>query len=101
MNVAPRPKYSDTRNKLAGNFNRARIAFIKIDLDSAITFTKVARIAEDAEIRDRNIANAWKAHDTVQRYMAVADLSREDVAEIENKILRLKAALVELSHSQK
>ena len=92
-------KKTDAHGKLAEKLNRARVDFIKLDLDAALTFTSVAKTTRDAVTRDRNIANARKGYDTVRRYLAKSDLSPEEVEEISDKVTLLEAALADLEEA--
>jgi len=92
-------KATDAHHNLAEKLNRARVDFIKLDLDAAITFTSVARTTRDPETRDRNIANARKGYDTVRRYLAESDLSREEAEEISDKVTLLEAAIADLGEA--
>ena len=48
--------------------NDAGVSFLLMDLELANTFLEIAGTTKDDETRTRNIANAWKAHDTVRRF---------------------------------
>jgi len=57
--------------------------FLLADLDTAVTFMKVAESAVDANTRERNYGNARRAYDTVVRLMqnlALDDTQREELA---------------------
>ena len=76
--------------------NATSVNFLKIDLDTALTFTEIALGAEDADKRERNRHNARIGYDTVLRLMGRVSLTRLDGKILREKLELLKADLVEL-----
>lgn len=89
---------SATQRKTRGlRPNQSGVQFLKIDLDIALTFVKIALSShKDHDKRARNQANARKAHDTVIHWKDRLEISQPDALEIEAKLQKLRAALEEL-----
>ena len=67
--------------------------FLLADLDTALTFMKVAESAIDADTRERNHANARRAYDTVIRLMQNLSLDDTQREELAAKLALLKLRL--------
>jgi hypothetical protein len=79
----------------ASNSNGVR--FLKVDLDVALNFAKIALHSQSNRgRRTRNQANARKAYDTVIQWKNRLEISREDAVEIDAKLRELRAALEQL-----
>jgi hypothetical protein len=73
--------------------NRASADFIKIDVETALTFAKIARDADNATRRTRNQRAARKAYDTILKLLSKVDWTAEDGRVVEKGLDRLKAEL--------
>jgi hypothetical protein len=83
--------------QLRFDLNTNVVAFLKIDLDIALTFAEAALHARrGSEKRFRNQANAFYAYDTVLRLRELLTLTQEDAREIEKRLNRLQFALKQL-----
>ena len=89
---APRPTFDEL---LAGReeANRVNTNFLKVDADTALTFTDIALSTEDPVKKRRNVRSARKAYDTVMRLIEKVDLSDSDGRILGAKLLTLKARL--------
>ncbi len=81
---------------LVDKVNKAKVDVIKIDLDLAITFAKIARESEDKEAITRNQLNARRAYDSVTHYLSTAVLTQVEEENIKTKLEYLKNALADL-----
>jgi hypothetical protein len=75
--AASRPtvdEYVSTRERV----NRASADFLKIDVDTALTFLQIASQTEDGVRRQRNLEAARRAYNTVLRLMERVTLSEQD-----------------------
>ena len=66
------------------------------DLNLADTFLNIARSARHADIRKRNIANAWKAHDAVVRLAPRVGLADSELIAITKKLQDLRVRIGEI-----
>lgn len=82
--------------KSSAELNATSVNFLKIDLNTALTFTGIALEAQDAEKRDRNRHNARIGYDTVLRLLPKVSPTPDDEKIIEEKLELLKAELVKL-----
>jgi hypothetical protein len=83
--------------QLRSDLNTNAVAFLKIDLDIALTFAEAALHARrGSEKKFRNQANAFYAYDTVLRLRELLTLTQEDAREIEKRLNRLQSALKQL-----
>ena len=89
---APKPTFDEL---LAGReeANRANTNFLKVDADTALTFTDIALSTEDPVKKRRNVRSARRAYDTVMRLIEKVDLSDSDGRILGAKLLSLKARL--------
>jgi len=76
--------------------NRTKVDFLKIDVETALTFAGIAMQAEDRVKKARNRQSARKAYDTVVRLMDRVDLSDEDAQLLARKLKRLRSELATL-----
>jgi hypothetical protein len=75
---------------------RASTDFLKIDLETALTFCDIARKTDNQERQQRNRRAARKAYDTVLRFMRKTPVSAADSRKLESTIQRLKSELESL-----
>ena len=83
----------------AETLNRAKVDFIKIDLETAITFAKTARESSHPEKTAGNRQNARKGYDTVIHLLRTATLTQVERENIATKLEWLKAALSDLGET--
>jgi hypothetical protein len=80
--------------------NRTSIDFLKVDLQTALTFSKIALQSDgDAERRRRNCRNAHKAYDTIVRLAGRVSFSDGDARYISRNLERLKSELQKLGET--
>jgi len=84
-----------TRNRL----NRASADFLKVDVQTALTFTGIALQATDPVKRQRNQRSARNAYDTVLRLIGKVQLSESDARVLGSNLERLKSELRELGET--
>jgi hypothetical protein len=70
--------------------------FLLTELDLANTFLEIARTSDRVEMKVRNIANAWKAHDAVVHLASRIGLTDSELLEITERLRAIKARLVEM-----
>lgn len=73
--------------------NRASIEFLKIDLQTALTFLQIARQTQDELRKKRNCLAARKAYETVVRFIRKTELSPEDMRFIKQRLEQLQSEL--------
>ena len=92
-------KASATQGKTVDRraLNSNGVQFLKVDLDVALNFAKIALHSQsNHDKRRRNQANARKAHDTVIQWKNRLEISRQDALEIDAKLREVRAALEKL-----
>ena len=70
--------------------------FLRTELQTGLTLSKIALEAADQDKIDRNRANARKAYDTLMHFMSKATLKAEDADEIRAGLAQLKSELQQL-----
>jgi hypothetical protein len=73
--------------------NRASTEFLKIDLETALTFVKIARQTCDSVRKARNRLAARKAYDTVAKLVAKVRLNDTDHQIVTDGLRELKKEL--------
>lgn len=76
--------------------NATSVSFLKIDLDTALTFAEIALQAKDGDKRERNRHNARVGYDTVLRLLPKVSPTHGDAKVLTEKLRLLKADLVKL-----
>ena len=86
---------------LAGRerLNRVSADFLKVDLETALTFVKIARETRDASRRNRNLRAARKAYDTVHAFVRKIALEAQESQVIHGRMTRLKSELEALGET--
>ncbi len=79
--------------------NAAAIDFIRVDLDTALTFTRIALATTDPQKQQRTTRTARKAYDTILRSLTRVRLRPNDATAIETKLQRLREDLIRLGES--
>ena len=74
----------------------AEVEFLRSELTTGLTLSKIALDADQQDKAERNRVNAKKAYDTVLRFIPRVSLSREETSEIKSKLAQLRAALERL-----
>ena len=67
--------------------------FLRAELDIGRTLVRIARSANRADKRNRNLLNARKAYESVLRFMPGVILTTSQSKEIKNKLEQLKKQL--------
>lgn len=75
---------------------RASVEFLKTDLETALTFVKIARQTRDDVRRKRTCRAARKAYETLTKFVKKVDLSAENGRRISLGLEQLKAELESL-----
>ena len=83
-------------SKIGRALNATAVAVVKTDLDTALTFARIAEDATDARKKRRNRKNARKAYDSIVDYEKRLELTAEERQEIGTKLGRLRSALTRL-----
>jgi hypothetical protein len=81
--------------ELREDLNRNSYELLRIDIDTALTFTRIASGAE-ADKRSRNQENARRAYDSVQRLRKNVAMTAEQEQELDRGLETLRTALQEL-----
>jgi len=76
--------------------NRATTEFLKLDLQTALTFAGIARQTRDQIRKKRNCTAARRAYDTVVRLVDRVELSVEDGRVVRHGLQRLRTELESL-----
>ena len=76
--------------------NRASVEFLKTDLETALTFVKIARQTRDVSRRKRTCRAARKAYETLAKFIQKVDLSTESARQVGLGIKQLKSELESL-----
>jgi hypothetical protein len=76
-----------------GDSGRSRAEFLLLDLDLANTFLDIAGTTNQAAVRERNIANAWRAHDVVADLTSCVSLTSSEVLAITERLHALRIRL--------
>ena len=77
-------------------FNRTKLNFLKIDVETGLTFTGLALQTPDSTKKQRNLRSARKAYDTITGLIDRVDLSNDDAQILARKLKRLKSELQDL-----
>ena len=84
-----------TRKRL----NQANTDFLKVDVQTALTFTGIALQTTDPVKRQRNQRSARNAYDTVLRLLSKVEISESDARILGSNLERLKSELRELGET--
>jgi hypothetical protein len=76
--------------------NRVKIDFLNTDIQLARTFLDIALGARDAAKKERNIRQARKAYDVVQRGMSLVTLTDSEAQFLYQNLKLLKSAFANL-----
>ena len=76
--------------------NRVSVDFLKVDLETALTFVRIARQASDCIRKKRNCRAARKGFETVVSLCQKLHLNTTDQAVVKQGLARLKTELEEV-----
>jgi hypothetical protein len=74
-------------------WNRARVNFLMVDAQTALTLARIAAQPDDAIKKGRNQRAARKAYDTVNRFAKDVELTPADARTLYQRLARLKCEL--------
>jgi hypothetical protein len=98
--LALHPSGMEDLAKLQSELNEARLDFLHIDLDTAMTLAQIAGSSQPgSDKRARNLANARHAYDVVSAMRSKVPITPEEDQEILHKLDLLKTALVDLGET--
>ncbi|HKT51708.1 MAG TPA: hypothetical protein VJV96_15520 [Candidatus Angelobacter sp.] len=86
---------SDTSDRRA-DFHQSGFSFVNAELDTGLTFARIALGAKGRDKVDRNRVNARKAYDSAMHFLPSTSLNTEEAGSIKEKISALQAALTRL-----
>lgn len=75
------------------NTNTSEVGFLRSELLTGMTMSRIAMQSVHPDRVDRSRANAKKAYDSVIRFLPKAQLGNEEETEIRNRLAELKSAL--------
>ncbi|HJT54739.1 MAG TPA: hypothetical protein VJ848_12870 [Candidatus Angelobacter sp.] len=86
------PELSERRN----DFHQSGLEFINTELDTGLTFVRIALGARGRNKIERNRVNARKAYDSALHFLPTASLSAQEARMVKEKIASLEAGLTKL-----
>lgn len=72
---------------------QAGLEFLRTDVDVGMTFARIALRSTDPSKVSRNTLNAWKAFNTVSKFVNRLPFSSPETIEISLKLVKLQKAL--------
>lgn len=85
----------DTSERRA-DFHQTGFQFVNAELDTGLTFARIALGAKGRDKVERNRVNARKAYDSAMHFLPSTSLSADEAGPIKEKISALAAALTKL-----
>lgn len=85
----------DTSERRA-DFHQSGFSFVNAELDTGLTFARIALGAKGSNKIERNRTNARKAYDSAMHFLPSTSLSSEEERMIKEKTSALEAALTKL-----
>jgi len=79
--------------------NRTSVEFLKTDLETALTFAKIARQSRDSIRKNRNSLAARKGYETLLRLVPKVELGDDDGRILADGLNRLRAELEALGET--
>jgi hypothetical protein len=76
--------------------NQKSVDFLKVDVETALTFSKIAIESFDPAKKKRNRKNARKGYDTILRFMSKVSMEDEDTDYLSDRLRELKSNLQNL-----
>lgn len=92
---APRPTL-DQLAAIQERTHRASADFLKLDVETALTFTSMALTAENDVKRERNRKAARRAYETVVRLSKKMHLTDAETRDLNQRLTRLRSELAKL-----
>lgn len=97
--TAKRPSWEEIL-AVAARANRAGADFLRIDVQTALTFSGIAlQSGSDEEKRRRNRKSARKGYDSISRLIEKVQLSTREARDISRSLTRLKSELRQLGET--
>jgi hypothetical protein len=94
------PKFMDRNLDLREDLNRNSYQLLRVDIDAALTFARIAAAAEaGSEKRTRNKSNARNAYDSIQHLRKNVPMTEQQERELEVRVAELRGALKILGDS--
>ena len=90
--AVPKPTLEQLAS-LRNRMQRTSADFLKVDVETALTFTSSAMNAESARKKDRNRKAARRAYDTVVRLAKKVDLTDAEAHTLDRGLKKLKEDL--------
>ena len=78
------------------DFHQSGFQFVNAELDTGLTFARIALGAKGPNKIDRNRMNARKAYDSAMHFLPTTSLSADESRTIKEKTSALEAALTKL-----
>lgn len=78
------------------DYHQSGIQFVNVELDTGLTFVRIALGSKGRNKVDRNRVNARKAYDSALHFVATVSLNKEETHVVQGKIAELKAGLEKL-----
>jgi hypothetical protein len=94
--------YRETREAMDGvrasrdELNQKSADFLKVDVETALTFSEIAIQTFDPAKKQRNRKHARKGYDTILRFMSKVSLGDEDTDFLAERMQELKSNLQNL-----
>lgn len=100
LNLAARKPGGEDILEAEAQVNRASTDFLKIDLQTALTFSGIALESDNnEEKRQRNQRSARRGYDTIVRLSKKVNLSASDARSMSRNMARLKSELRQLGET--
>lgn len=77
-------------------YRKSTIHFVNTELDTGLTFARIAGGTKTRSKKDRNCANARRAYDSALHILQQVSLSKEEASAIGEKVADLKSSLEKL-----
>lgn len=76
--------------------NQTTADFLRVDVQTSLTFCKIARETDDPDKKSRNRHHARRGYDTVVRLMRKVDFTQTELQEMNANLEKLKSQLQSL-----
>ena len=90
--AADKPGFGELM-EIEKRFNQVSTDFLKVDLETALTFTGIALQTENDVKKKRNQQSARKAYDTILKFLNHVDLEERDAQGLHTNLERLRSEL--------
>jgi hypothetical protein len=77
-------------------YRKSSVHFVNTELETGLTFARIAAGSEIVSKKERNCANARRAYDSALHIFQQVSLSKEEASAIEEKVAALKSSLEKL-----